>query len=95
MAAMQEVYTAGAYRHFGISNRTPGCLKKVYAYTELRNFMLPTVFQGNHEPVALRYDIALFPPLQDLNIAIHMDASLVGGVLVKSSEMLSNSGGEG
>lgn len=93
--AMQEVYAAGRYKHFGLSNFTPEDVKKVYNYAKSKGHVLPTVYQGNYNPVARLYDTTLFPLLRELKIAFYAYSPLAGGFLVKSADLLRSGGGQG
>ena len=61
--------------------------------------MKPTVYQGNYNPVARRYDTTLIPLLRELKIAFYAYSPLAGGFLVKDVATLkvndSQRGGEG
>ena len=57
--------------------------------------MLPTVFQGNYNPVARHYDTTLFPLLRELNIAFYAYSPLAGGFLVKDPSILRAGSGQG
>jgi len=90
---MQDIYAAGKYRHFGLSNFSPEDVRKVYDYAKSKGFVLPTVYQGNYNPVARHYDTTLFPLLRELKIAFYAYSPLAGGFLVKSPEMFRSGGG--
>lgn len=70
-------------------------MRRVYDYAKSKGYVLPTVFQGNYNPVARRYDTTLFPLLRELNIAFYAYSPLAGGFLVKDREMLSTGAGTG
>ena len=91
---MQEVYAAGKYKHFGLSNFTPEDVRKVYDYAKSKGFILPTVYQGNYNPLARHYDNTLLPLLRELKIAFYAYSPLAGGFLVKSAETFKSGGGE-
>lgn len=56
---------------------------------------MPTVFQGNYNPVSRHYDKTLFPLLRELNIAFYAYSPLAGGFLVKDAQTLSTGLGQG
>ena len=94
---MQENVPLGSLRvpQFGLSNFKPEDVRRVYDYAASKGYVLPTVFQGNYNPVARHYDKTLFPLLRELNIAFYAYSPLAGGFLVKDAETLSTGGGQG
>ena len=80
---------------FGLSNFAPEDVRRVYDYAKSKGYVLPTVFQGNYNPVARHYDTTLFPLLRELNIAFYAYSPLAGGFLVKDAHVLKNGGGQG
>ncbi|KAK4695091.1 aflatoxin B1 aldehyde reductase, partial [Lecanoromycetidae sp. Uapishka_2] len=93
--AIQEVYADGRFKHFGLSNFRPEDVRKIYDYAKSKGFVLPTVFQGNYNPVARHYDTTLFPLLRELKIAFYAYSPLAGGFLVKDAGTLRSGGGRG
>ena len=79
---------------FGLSNFTPEQVKEVHQYAKEHDLVLPTVYQGNYNPVARLYETTLLPLLRDLNMSFYAYSPLAGGFLVKDPEVLKN-GGEG
>ena len=61
----------------------------------MKGYVLPTVFQGNYNPVARHYDTTLFPLLRELNIAFYAYSPLAGGFLVKDPNVLRAGGEQG
>ena len=57
--------------------------------------MLPTVYQGNYNPVARHYDRTLFPLLRELKIAFYAYSPFAGGFLVKDPQVLKAGSGQG
>lgn len=80
---------------FGLSNFKPEDVRRVYNYAKSKGYVLPTVFQGNYNPVARHYDTTLFPLLRELNIAFYAYSPLAGGFLVKDAQTLNTGGGQG
>lgn len=93
--AIQELYKAGKFKRFGLSNFLPQDVRKIYDYAASKNFVLPTVYQGNYNPIARHYEDSLFPLLRELKIAFYAYSPLAGGFLVKTPEVLENGKGEG
>lgn len=80
---------------FRLSNFQPEDVRKIYGYAKSKGFVLPTVFQGNYNPVAQHYDTTLFPLLRELKIAFYAYSPLAGGFRVKDAETLRSGGGKG
>ena len=57
-----------------------------------KNFVLPTVYQGNYNPVCRHIEKDLFPVLRELKICFFAYSPLAGGFLVKSPETIKNGG---
>ena len=83
------------YHKFGLSNFTSDDVRKIYNFAKSRGYVLPTVYQGNYNPVARHYDNTLFPLLRELHIAFYAYSPLAGGFLVKDPEMFRSGGGQG
>ena len=86
LSAIQELYLAGKFKRFGLSNFNAEELVDVYDLCRERGYVLPTVFQGNYNPVARHAERDLFPLLRKLSIAFHAYSPLAGGFLAKSPE---------
>ena len=83
------------YNKFGLSNFKGDDVKKIYDFAKSRGYVLPTVYQGNYNPVARHYDTTLFPLLRELQIAFYAYSPLAGGFLVKDPETFRSGGGQG
>ena len=79
---------------FGLSNFTPEETRKIHQYAKENDKVIPTVYQGNYNPVARLYDETLFPLLRELKISFYAYSPLAGGFLVKDAATL-KSGGAG
>lgn len=93
--AVQELYAAGRFKHFGLSNFKAETVRKIYDYAASKNFVLPSVYQGNYNPISRHYEKSLFPLLRELKIAFYAYSPLAGGFLVKTPEIIENGKGEG
>lgn len=80
---------------FGLSNFTPGDVRRIYDYAKSKGYVLPTVYQGNYNPVARHYETTLFPILRELDIAFYAYSPLAGGFLVKDAHTLKAGGVQG
>lgn len=74
-------------------------MKAIHTYATQKGKVKPTVYQGNYNPVARRYETTLIPLLRELKIAFCAYAPLAGGFLVNDVSSLkindSQRGGEG
>ncbi|MCJ1394325.1 hypothetical protein MMC18_007203 [Xylographa bjoerkii] len=86
--AMQELYAAGKYKYFGLSNFPAAEVQKIYDYCKSKDYVLPTVYQGNYNPVARHTEADLFPLLRKLGIRFYAYSPLAGGFLVRSPEAI-------
>ncbi|KAL2059052.1 hypothetical protein ABVK25_000344 [Lepraria finkii] len=82
-------------RTFGLSNFKPEDVRQIYDFAKSKGYVLPTVYQGNYNPVARHCDKILFPLLRELKIAFYAYSPLAGGFLVKDAETLRKGGGVG
>lgn len=73
----------------------PEDVRKIYDYAKSKGYVLPTVFQGNYNPVARHYDRTLFPLLRELDISFYAYSPLAGGFLVKDAYTLKIGNGQG
>ena len=92
---IQELYAAGRFKHFGLSNFNAEKVRKIYDYAASKNFVLPTVYQGIYSPISRHYETGLFPLLRELKIAFYAYSPLAGGFLVKKPEIIESGKGEG
>ena len=83
------------YNKFGLSNFSCDDVIKIYDFAKSRGYVLPTVYQGNYNPVARHYDSTLFPLLRELRIAFYAYSPLAGGFLVKDPETFRSGGDQG
>jgi len=85
LAGIQELYAAGKFKKFGLSNFLPDAVQKVYDIQSAAKSVLPTVFQGNYNAVSRHIETDLFPLLRKLKIAFYAYSPIAGGFLVKTS----------
>lgn len=83
-----ELYRDGKFRRFGISNYTPEQVRELYDYSKANGLVLPTVYQGNYNPVSRLIEADLFPVLRELGIAFYAYSPIAGGFLTKSRKAL-------
>ena len=66
----------------------------IYNHCKEKGYVLPTVFQGNYNPVSRHIEADLFPCLRRLGIAFYVYSAIAGGFLAKTVEQI-KAGGEG
>ena len=89
LAAVQEVYLAGKFKRFGLSNFLPDQVQEVYDICKKEDYILPTVYQGNYNPVARKAESALLPLLRKLGMSFFAYSPLAGGFLTKKASQIS------
>lgn len=85
LAGINEVHKAGIFRRFGLSNFTAEQVQQVYDIAKSKGYVLPTVYQGNYNPVARHLETQLFPTLRKLGIHFYAYSPLAGGFLTKTA----------
>ncbi|KAF4625083.1 hypothetical protein G7Y89_g13086 [Cudoniella acicularis] len=88
LSAIQELYTAGKFKRFGISNFLPSDVQKIYDIQKAANSVLPTVFQGNYNAMSRHVEEDLFPLLRKLDMHFYAYSPIAGGFLVKDPAQL-------
>ncbi|KAH8601056.1 NADP-dependent oxidoreductase domain-containing protein [Bisporella sp. PMI_857] len=88
LAAIQEVYAAGKFKRFGVSNFSPEDVQNIYDIQSATNSVLPTVYQGNYNAVSRHIETGLFPLLRKLNISFYAYSPIAGGFLTKNAKDL-------
>ena len=84
LAGVNEVYKAGTFKRFGLSNFLTKTVQEVYDICKSNDYVLPTVYQVNYSPVTRIPEDQLFPLLRELGIAIYAYSPIAGGLLAKS-----------
>lgn len=93
LEGVNEVYKTGAFKRFGLSNYTADAVQKAYDIAKERGWVLPTVYQGNYNPVARKQETVLFPTLRKLGIAFYAYSPLAGGFLTKTAQQVRDGAG--
>jgi aflatoxin B1 aldehyde reductase len=83
---INELYKAGKFKRFGLSNFTPEEVEDVVRIAKENNFVLPSVYQGNYNAIGRLADTQLFPILREYDIAFYAYSPIAGGVLTKTPE---------
>ncbi|RDW75637.1 hypothetical protein BP5796_06458 [Coleophoma crateriformis] len=88
LSTISELYEAGKFKHFGLSNFKPEQVQKIYDIQKSNGKVLPTVYQGNYNAAARHIESDLFPVLRKLKISFYAYSPIAGGFLVKSAQTL-------
>lgn len=81
---------------FGLSNFRPADVEKIHSICTSKSYPVPTVYQGNYNPVSRHIETDLFPVLRKLKICFYAYSPLAGGFLVKDASLFeSTSEGQG
>lgn len=86
LASINEAYKAGLFKRFGLSNFKVEDVQKIYDICKSKGYVLPTVYQGNYNPVARKQETVLLPTLRKLNIAFYVYSPIAGGFLTKTKQ---------
>ena len=87
---INELYKRGSFKRFGLSNFTAEEVEQMYNICKQNNYILPSVYQGNYNPITRRNEQELFPLLRKLEIQFYAYSPLAGGFLVKTPDQIKN-----
>jgi len=88
LEGIQQLFKEGKFKYFGLSNFKPQQVQEVYDIASSKGYVLPTVFQGNYNPMARLTEDELFPLLRKLNIRFYAYSPIAGGFLVRTPEQI-------
>lgn len=91
--AIDELHKQGKFKKFGLSNYSPEEVKKIYEYAKSKNYVLPSVFQGNYNAFSRGIEKDLFPVLRQLGISFYAYSPTAGGFLVKTVQQVDQGSG--
>ena len=90
MDAVQELYQAGAFARFGLSNFPTSAVVELHEYAKSRpGYVLPTVYQAPYSLASRGCESELFPVLRRLGIAIQAYSPTAGEPPVRLADSLS------
>jgi aflatoxin B1 aldehyde reductase len=93
LAGINDLYEAGKFNNFGLSNFNAEEIKDVVRVAKENNYVLPTVYQGNYSAVARQLDSDILPTLRDNGIAFYAYSPIAGGFLTKTTAQLTSASG--
>ncbi|KAJ5715269.1 alcohol dehydrogenase [Penicillium malachiteum] len=88
LAGINDLYQAGKFETFGLSNFTPEEVSEVVSVAKDNDFILPKVYQGNYNLVSRNIEVDLFPVLRENGIAFFAYSPIAGGFLTKTRAQL-------
>ncbi|QIW98195.1 hypothetical protein AMS68_003713 [Peltaster fructicola] len=86
LEGVNEIYKRGFFKRFGLSNFKVEDVQKAYDICKAKGYPLPSVYQGNYNPVARLQEDDLFPLLRKLNMSFYVYSPLAGGFLTKTKQ---------
>jgi len=95
LSAVNDVYTRGVFRRFGLSGFPASEVEAIYNYcVEQKSYPLPTVYQGSYNPLNRYKETVLLPTLRKLGMSFYAYGPSAGGFLgktvAKAEEMARN-----
>lgn len=93
LQGIQELFTAGAFRRFGLSNYTTEDVRNIYEHQKRRGWVLPSVYQGVYNPISRHYETDLLPLLRKLDISFYAYSPTAGGFLAKTKQQVLDGSG--
>ncbi|RAH48198.1 aldo/keto reductase family protein [Aspergillus brunneoviolaceus CBS 621.78] len=95
LAGINDLYHAGKFKHFGLSNFTAAETEEVLRLCQEHDYVRPTVYQGNYNAISRLIESSLFPLLREHGIQFYAYSPIAGGFLTKTSEQLRTASGSG
>ena len=90
LAGINEVYKSGKFKRFGLSNFRGKEVEDVIRICKEKDYVLPSVFQGNYSAVARNLETDVFPILRKHNISFYAYSPIAGGFLAKTKDQIIN-----
>ncbi|CAK7200348.1 hypothetical protein SEUCBS139899_003040 [Sporothrix eucalyptigena] len=84
LAGVDAAYREGLFRRFGVSNFSTEAVQAIHNIASAKGYVLPTVYQGQYNPVARHFETDLFPLLRKFCISFYAYSPLTGGLLTKT-----------
>lgn len=78
---VNELYKAGKFREFGVSNYSHVQLAEILSICEAKGFVKPTVYQGMYNMLTRAVEPELFPLLRENGMRFYAFNPLAGGLL--------------
>ncbi|WBF13937.1 hypothetical protein N7582_003307 [Saccharomyces uvarum] len=84
--AINSLYEQGKFEKFGLSNFSTEDVKRIYDYAKSKDYVLPTVYQGNYNALSRAIVNDLFPLLKELHISLYAYSPIARGFLAETPE---------
>jgi aflatoxin B1 aldehyde reductase len=84
LRAMNDLHKRGRFRRFGVSNFPAWGVMQVYYKCKELGYVLPTVYQGQYNPLTRQVEQEVFPCLRQLGMPFYAYSPLAAGVLATS-----------
>jgi aflatoxin B1 aldehyde reductase len=88
--SINDLYKRGSFKRFGLSNFTAEEVERMYNICKQNNYILPSVYQGNYNPITRKNEQELFPLLRKLGMHFYAYSPLAGGFLIKTPDQIKN-----
>ena len=88
--SINDLYKRGCFKRFGLSNFTAEEVERMYNICKENNYILPSVYQGNYNPITRKNEKELFPLLRNLGMHFYAYSPLAGGFLIKTPDQIKN-----
>ncbi|KAG9303625.1 hypothetical protein G9A89_018521 [Geosiphon pyriformis] len=80
LKGVQQLYTAGRFKEFGLSNYTSWQVTEIYYLCKQNGYILPTVYQGMVNCITREIEQELLPALRRFGIRFYAYNPLAGGL---------------
>ncbi|CAF1104862.1 unnamed protein product [Didymodactylos carnosus] len=90
VGSINNLYKRGSFKRFGLSNFTAEEVERMYNICKENDYVLPSVYQGNYNPITRKNEQELFPLLRKLLIHFYAYSPLAGGFLIKTPDQIKN-----
>ncbi|KAI8624764.1 NADP-dependent oxidoreductase domain-containing protein [Xylariaceae sp. FL1651] len=91
LEGVNELYKEGLFKRFGLSNFLAHEVEEVVRIAKERDFVLPSVYQGNYSAVTRRMETELLPTLRKHGIAFYAYSPIAAGFLAQTEANLFSS----
>jgi aflatoxin B1 aldehyde reductase len=86
LKAVDEIYKEGSFQKFGLSNYTAEQVEEIVKICKEKNYVLPSVYQGNYNAITRKNEESLFPLLRKEKIAFYAYSPAAGGFFVQKPQ---------
>ena len=90
LEAIQELYDDGKFKQFGVSNLSTEQLGELLDLCGSKGYVLPSIYQGNYNPVARHMEADLLPLVRKHKMKFYAYSPLAGGFLAKTTVAIQN-----